>query len=214
MANANNPRGAVPIQRIDGAAWRDSQTVYFVPAANTNALNIGDFVTKVAGSADTGGINGVDLTAAGTNPITGVVVGFVGVCKSGAGMASASFWPLGTAGGQITRPATTAQDYYVLVNDDPETEFIIQENDDYGGVSGTPLPVAAVGKNFAFIHAAGNVYGLSGTMLDTNTVGTGATQQLNVKGFLNATDNTPAALYAKVIVTIVNHTETPHQAGI
>ena len=214
MANANNPKGAIPYQRIDGAVWRDSQTVYFVPAANTNALNIGDFVTKVAASADTGGINAIDLTVAGTNPITGVVVGFVGTCAPGAGLAAASFWPLGTSGGQMHRPATTSLDYYALVNDDPETVFAIQENDDYGGVPGTPVPVAAVGKNFAFIHAAGSVYGFSGTMLDANTVGTGATQQLNLKGFVNDVGNVAGAVFAKCIVTINNHTETPHEAGI
>ena len=157
MANANNPKGAVPYQRIDGAVYRDSKTVYFVPYGNTNALNIGDFVTKVTGSADTGGINGIDLTTAGSgNPITGVIVGFVGNCAAGAGLAAASFWPLTTSGRRITRPASTTRDYYALVDDDPESVFAIQENDDSGGTPGTALPVTAVGKNANFIHAAGN----------------------------------------------------------
>ncbi|MDE2106637.1 MAG: hypothetical protein KGL39_55995, partial [Patescibacteria group bacterium] len=178
MANPNIPRGAIPIQRSGGASWRDSANVYFVPHGNTNALYVGDFVTKVTGSADTGGVNGIDLTAAGANPITGVVVGFVGACKAGAGLNAASFWPLTTSGGTMYRPASTTQDYYALVVDDPLCEFLIQENDDSGGVAGTPLPVTAVGKNANFVHAAGNVYGLSGTMLDANTVGTTNTLQL------------------------------------
>ena len=215
MANNNNPKGAVPYQRIDGAVYRDSKTVYFVPYGNTNALNIGDFVTKVTGSADTGGINGIDLTTAGSgNPITGVIVGFVGNCAAGAGLAAASFWPLTTSGGAITRPASTTRDYYALVDDDPESVFAIQENDDSGGTPGTALPVTAVGKNANFIHAAGSVYGLSGTMLDANAVSTGSTYQLNIKGFVNSVENVAGALYAKVIVTINNHTETPHETGI
>jgi len=215
MANGNNPKGLTPYQRIDGAAYRDSKTVYFIPASYGSAIAIGDAVVKVAASADTGGINAVALAAAGDgDPITGVVIGFVGNCASGSGLAAASFWPLGTSGGQITRPASTARDYYALVDDDPESVFSIQENDDFGGTPGTPLTIASVGKNADIIYAAPNVYGFSGTMLDANTVGTGVTKQLSIKGFVNDVGNTPGALYAKVIVTINNHTETPHEAGI
>lgn len=213
-ANPNTPAGLVPIRRLDGAKWNDSLRKYFVPAAQTNALYVGDAVTKEAASADVNGVNAVDLTASGSNPITGVVCGFLGTCPAGAG-GPISLFGLSGQPGPAYRPATTAADWYVLVNDDPEAEFLIQENDDYGGTPGTPLPVAAVGKNANLIHAAGSPYtGWSGTMLDANTVATTASLQLNIVGFVGEVDNTPGALYAKVSVRINNHTETPHQAGI
>lgn len=214
MANVNAPRGAVPFQRFGAAGFRNSLSLYFVPAANTNALAVGDFVTKKTGAADTAGVPGIDRTVAGANPITGVICAFIGSCAAGAGVAKASFWPLGTVGGVLTRPATTALDFYALVSDDPAQEYVMQENDNSGGVAGTPLPLTAVGKNAAFIYAAANVYGVSGTMLDANVVNTTASTQLSIKGFVVAVDNAPAALFSKVIVTINNHTEAPNVAGI
>lgn len=216
MANSNNPKGATPIARYDGAVWNDSARVYYIPAAVTNAIAVGDFVTKSHALADTGGINAIDLTATGDgNPITGVVVGFAGSCKAGAGVFLSSFWPLTTSGGQASRPATTALDYYVYVNDDPEIQCIIQEDDNSGGTPGTPLPVTAVGLNANFVYAAPSVYGVSKTQLGANTTGTGATKQLSIKGFLQDYGlNVAGATFAKVIVTINNHTEAPNKAGI
>ena len=46
MANPNTPYGLVPITRLDGASWRDNLTMYYVPAAYTNALYVGDPVIK------------------------------------------------------------------------------------------------------------------------------------------------------------------------
>lgn len=210
MANPNTPMGLVPINRLDGASWRDSLTMYVVPAAQTNAIYVGDPVIKKAGSADTSGVNGVDLAAAGsTNKITGVVCGFYGVCA--AGTANPSFFGLSGTPGPAYRPATTSLDYYVLVNDDPEAEFVVQENDS----GGTPLTIASVGKNANLIVGTGSVYtGWSGWMLDSSTAATGATLQVNIKGFLQEADNVPGAAFAKVIVSINLPTETSNSAGI
>jgi len=209
--NQNTPYGLQPVQRLDGAPWVDSLRVYFVPAANTNALYVGDPVLKVAGSADTRGVNGVDIAAAGTAAqITGVVCGFVGTCV--AGTANPSLFGLSGTPGNVYRPASTGLDYYVLVNDDPEAQFYIQENDT--GAT-TPLTVAAVGKNANLIAGAGNVYtGWSGWMLNVTGVGTGATLQLRIIGFAPEPTGNPGGLYGKVIVQINTHTELPHQAGI
>lgn len=215
LANPNSPYGLQPITRLDGATWRNNLTVYFVPAAYTNALYVGDPVLKKAAAADTNGINAVDIAAAGAgNLITGVVCGFYGVCAAGAGKPG-QFFGLSATPGPAYRPASTSLDYYVLVNDDPEAEFIIQENDNSGGVAGTPLPIAAVGKNANLVAGAGSPYtGWSGWMLQANGVAATQNFQLNIKGFLQEADNVPAALYAKVIVSINQHTETPNTAGI
>lgn len=209
MANQNTPYGLQPVQRLDGATWADSLRVYFVPAAQTNALFVGDPVIKVAASADTKGVNGVDLATAGTgNQVTGVVCGFVGSCV--AGTANPSFFGLSGTPGPAYRPASTAMDYYVLVNDDPEAQFYIQEND-----AGAPLTVATVGKNANLVAGAGSVFtGGSGWMLNVTGTGTGATLQLRIIGFAPEPTGVPGAANAKVIVQINNHTELPHQAGI
>src|ERR1700744_189363 len=85
MTNITVAYGLQPVQRLDGAVWNDSLRVYYVPAANTNALFVGDPVLKTAGSADINGIAGVDIAAAGiAAKITGVVCGFLGSCAAGA----------------------------------------------------------------------------------------------------------------------------------
>lgn len=211
MSNQNTPYGLQPVERLDGAVWADSLRVYFVPAANTNALFVGDPVLKVAGSADTKGVNGVDIAAAGTAAkITGVVCGFVGTCV--AGTANPSFFGLSGTPGPSYRPASTAMDYYVLVNDDPEAQFYIQENDT--GAT-TPLAVAAVGKNANLIAGTGSVYtGFSGWQLNVTGTGTGNTLQLRIIGFVPDPLGAAGSQYGKVIVQINTHTELPNSAGI
>lgn len=218
MANPNTPYGLQPIRRLDGATWNDSLTVYQVPAAYGSAMYIGDPVIKVAGSADANGINGINLATAGAgNLITGVICGWAGIgtFNYGAGNNGPSLFGASGSPGNIFRPASTSQVYYALVNDDPEAEFVIQENDNSGGVAGTPLPLAAVGKNANLVAGNGSAYtGWSGWMLQANGVAATQNFQLNIKGFLQEPDNTPAALYAKVIVSINQHTETVNTAGI
>lgn len=212
-SNVNTPYGLVPVQRLDGAEWVNSLRVYFVPAANTHALYVGDPVIKVTGSADTNGVNGVDLASAGSsNKITGVVCGFVGSCT--AGTANPSLFGSSGTPGALFRPASTGLDYYVLVNDDPEAQFYIQENDNSGGVAGTPLPVTAVGKNANLVSGSGSAFtGWSGWMLDANAVATSATNQLRIIGFAPP-PNVAASAFSKVIVQINLHTELPNSAGI
>lgn len=212
QVNTNTPFGLQPVQRLDGAQWVNSLRVYFVPAANTNALYVGDPVLKVAGSADTGGINGVDIAAAGTAAkITGVVCGFVGACTAGAGLTNAGLFAFSGTPGNVFRPAATTQDWYVLVNDDPEAQFMIQENDS----GGTPLTVATVGKNANLVAGAGSVYtGWSGWQLNTTGTGTGATLQVRIIGFAQGPAYVAGAAFGKVIVQINTHTELPNSAGI
>ena len=211
-SNPNVPEGLRPLRRLDGATWGDSLGVYYVPAANTNALYVGDPVLKVAASADVNGVNGVDL-AGTTGKITGVVCGFLGVCAAGNG--NPAFFGLSATPGPAYRPASTALDYYVLVNDDPEVEFLVQADNNYGGVSGTTVPVAAVGKNANLKSGTGSVYtGLSGWQLDSNTIATTSTLQLNIVGFYTDSANLPGNLYAKLIVRLNTATELSGQAGI
>lgn len=212
--NPNTPYGLQPIQRLDGAVWSDRLRVYYVAAAQTNALYVGDPVVKITGSADTGGVNGVDLAAAGsTNRLTGVVCGFKGACASGAGSSAASLFGLPT--GNTYRPATTTQDWYVLVNDDPEAQWLIQADANYGASSGTAMPVTVVGKNINLKSGTGSAFtGWSGWQADSNTTGTGATLQLNIVSFFTDPLNAAVAQFQKLVVRLNISTETNAVAGI
>lgn len=206
MANQTTAYGLQPVQRLDGAVWNDSLRVYFVPAANTNALYVGDPVLKVAGSADTQGVNGVDIAAAGTsNKITGVVCGFLGACT--AGTANPSFFGLSGTPGPAYRPATSALDYYVLVNDDPEAQFYIQAS--------AALAVANVGKNANLLAGTGSAYtGWSGWQMNVSGITTTNTLQLRIIGSTPGPTDVPNATGNKFIVQINTHTELPNSAGI
>lgn len=210
--NPNTPRGLDPYQRLDGARWMNSLRVYYVAAAKTNALFVGDPVIKLNAGADITGVNGVDLATAGTAAqITGVICGFYGVCAAGAGFPAASFFGLSGTPGPAYRPATTALDYYVMVNDDPEAMFSIQSSD----TGGIPTATNLVGLNANLIAGTGSIYtGLSGWRLNPTGAATGATIQLRVIGVDPTAGNTVGLANCKFLVQINDHTELPHQAGI
>ncbi len=208
--NPNTPQGLVPIRRLDGASWNDSLRRYFVPQAQTNALFVGDPVIKITAAADVNGVPAVDLAAAGTNAqITGVVCGFLGTCAAGAG-GPVSFFGLSGTPGPAYRPATSAVDWYVLVNDDPEALFYVQSNDSGG------IPTAAViGRNANLASGTGSAYtGLSGWQMTPVGIATTNTLQLRIIGVLDEVDNVVGLAHCKFTVQINQHTELPHQAGI
>lgn len=212
-SNPNTPFGLQPRKRLDGAAPNFRTRVYFVPAAKTNALYLGDPVTKIAAAADVNGVNAVDLSTAGsTNAVTGVIVGFLGTATAGSGNTPTLF---GLPAGNAYRPASTTLDWYVLVCDDYEAEWEIQADNNYGGVAGTPVPVAAVGKNINLAAGTGSIYtGWSGWYANSNSIGTTAAFQLNIVGLYTDTQNTAGNLYQKLIVRLNNTTEAPASAGI
>jgi hypothetical protein len=190
MANTNTPRGFVPLREAGSGTHSGGVNMYYHPASDATALYIGDPVIK-NGSSDAAGVPGVvRATAAGA--ITGVVQGFV---------------PDGTTNMAGYGAASTA--YYVLVCDDPDAIFEIQED----GVGGN-LAAADIGLNADFIVAAGNAYSKrSGTMLDTSTKATTATLPLKIVS-LSTRPGSEFGAYAKVLVKINNHTEANASAGI
>jgi hypothetical protein len=65
-----------------------------------------------------------------------------------------------------------------------------------------------VGKNANLVSGSGSAYtGLSGWKLAANTIGTGATLQLNIVGFLPEADNVPGSANAKLLVRRSTSTE-------
>jgi hypothetical protein len=190
MANTNVATGFKPLKEAGSGVHSGGLSMYFHPATDGTALYIGDPVIKNS-SADAAGIPGAILATAGA-AITGVVQGFV---------------PDGVVDVAGYGAASTA--YYLLVDDDPDHAFEIQE-DSVGGA----LAATDIGLNADFINAAGNAYTKrSGAMLDTSTKATTATLPLKIIGLVPRPGNDIGAT-AKVIVKINVHTEAQASAGI
>ena len=191
MANVNTPRGLVPARDWRSSEYNGGVNLYCVPAANATAIFIGDPVI-VNGSADADGVpQCIIATAAGGAYISGVCVG----------MAAHPAAPL-LRDSLPYRAASTLR--YILVMDDPEAEFEIQE-DAVGGA----LAAADIGLNADLIAAAGStVYGYSGWMLDTSTKATTNTLQLRILGIVQRPDvefGTSGTANSKVRVKINLH---------
>ena len=149
---------------------------YEVAVANATAIYIGDAVLLI----NTGTV--IRASAGAGNYICGVVLG----CFDSTG-APIAYLPTTTAG-------------YVLVADDPNQQFIVQED----GVT-TPLALEDVGEGVDLIIGSGNTFNnRSGTMIDSNTVGTGATTQLRILAKQERVNNDLGA-YCKWIVMINCH---------
>lgn len=190
MANANAPFGLKPVRGAFSQPYNDGAQPYAKAAADTAVVRYGDPVS-LTGEATADGVPIVTLTTAAgtTNRITGVAVGFRPI--------GATEW-LGYA------PASTA--YEVLVEDNPEAEFFIQEDSDGGAVA-----VASVGLNaqLVFGTATGNN---SAAMLDSSTAATTATHQLRIMGLAQIVNNAQGN-YAIWRVRLNMHTHAPAVAG-
>lgn len=192
MANANIPRGCIPVRYRSGAPYNGACNIYYVPSGYGTAIYRGDPLVTVTDSSDANGVQTVALATAGaTNYITGFCIG----------PASGGDPPVPLlAHSPQYHPASTAG--YVLVADDPEVLFEVQED----GVGGA-MTVGAVGRNADLIAGTGStVTGFSGWMLDSNTQGTGATLQMRIEQAVQRTDNDPTLTLAKWLVCVNLHT--------
>lgn len=189
MANANFASGLKPVRSFARSGFANPLRRYVAPASYATALFPGDPVVKVAAGADaTTGANTINLAAAG-GAVTGVVVGF----EDGPSML------LGYGAASTLR--------YVLVDDDPESLFEVQDN-------GT-LALTSVGLNADLVAGSGNTATrTSGWMVAGSTAAVTATLQVKIIGFQERIDNEFPAANAKVLVKINNHTELAATAGL
>jgi len=203
MANVNRVNGLRPVGYLNGSKYNGAVTEYFIPSSNATATFIGDVVvadgtgdTVAAGGLAKGVRSVVQAAAAGvgTLNVVGVVVGF----KTDPTNLNTPQYRAGSTG------------RYVLVADDPNTIFEVQE-DAVGGALG----VADVGLNADIIVGAGSTAtGASGMQLDTSTKATTATLPLKVIGFSQRQDNEPGNALAKVLVKINTHAAANGIAGV
>jgi len=170
---------------------------YLLPAAQPN-VGQGDIVVKVAGvnTMPIFGYKPGDLmvcnalvAAAGTNPITGVIVGIA---------------PINPFEIVTGNHGMTGRDRVVWVQDSIETEFAVRV--DTGAT-------VVVGQNADINYYPPNMFfGMSGVALG-NSAGT-ATLPLKVIRNLMQVDNDPMAANAEVVVRINNSTNNPASAGV
>lgn len=189
MANPNKPAGLQPVQYLNGSPWSGQARTYYVPSTDTNAYAIGDPVVSVAGG-DSNGVQQVTLATAGAgNPLRGVVVG-----------TGTKEWLMADPSNldSIIVPATKLKAYYLMVVDDPQVLFQIQE-----GNTSTYLTAANIGQNANLFAGTNNGF-VSGWTLNNSGVANTANFQLKIMGLRRTIDNT-FGQYAQWLVRINNH---------
>lgn len=187
MANVNKPSGLAPVCYLNGSQWNGQARCYYIASNNGTAFAIGDPVCS-SGSADTNGVPGVAIGVAGS-AWRGAIVG---IGTSEGLMADPN--NLST----IIIPATKTQAYYVMVADDPNIVFEMQEIS-----GGTQLTADEVGLNANGVAAANNGY-VSGWVIDNSTEAGTSTLNVKLLGLSRKPGNAFGA-YAKWLVSINNH---------
>lgn len=200
MANTNAPSGLTPSCYLNGSMWNGQARMYYIASTDTHAYAIGDPVT-LSGTGDSNGVPGITLATAGSSdPILGSVVGAGGLVYGGPGT-------------NINNPNTTVipgtktTAYYVLVADDPNILFEVQE-----GGAGPTLTASSVTKNVNLLSGTNSGY-LSGWQFDDASVNTTATLQLRLMGLVQRSGNAFGS-YARWLVKINQHSYAPGTAGV
>jgi hypothetical protein len=170
MANADTPFGLKPIRKLGSTPNSGGVTRYYRGTGDANNVFIGDLV-QLGGTGNTAGdaANVVRATAAGGNYMVGVVVG---IENNTSDNLSRTYLPASTEG-------------YLLVADDPDEEFEIQEDSVGGALANTNIS-----QNADFIQGTGStVTGISAVELDSSTADTTNTLQLKILGLVPRADN-------------------------
>lgn len=200
MPNLNAPKGFQPSRYLNGTSWNGQTNVYCIPQADASAYAVGDAVKSAAG----GDANGVQYLqkAAGTDAVRGVIVGVLPVAPN----PSLKGVTLDLTTQLI--PATKAKDYYVMVVDDPNVLFEIQDD----GLSA--LTSTACNKNASFTVAnPSGIAQLSGSVLSTASVATTNTLNLKIMGLVQRDDNV-FGVNAKWVVKFNLHELLGGTAGV
>ncbi|WP_386681842.1 hypothetical protein [Loktanella sp. R86503] len=186
MANGNAPRGLAPVRYLSGAPYNGAVNKYYVAAGDSTAIYPGGLV-KFAGSADSTGIASVTGNVATGDAVVGVMIS---PAIDNVGPTDLTYRPGSTAG-------------YILVCDDPDVLFEIQE-DSVGGA----LAATAVGNvaDLTGFTAGSTFTGSSSMQLDSSTAtATGdGTQDVLIVGAVQRPDNEIGA-NAKWHVRLNNH---------
>lgn len=208
MANINQPFGFQPIATLSAANWSGKVNTYYIPAADTSIMSIGDAVkvttyngTTVLG-ADANGVPQV-VKAAGTDTVRGVIIGFL---LSNPNNVSLQGTILDNT--IINLPATKTRDYYALVCDDPNTLYVIQ-----GDSAGTNQTAQYANMNASFTVTNPTSPSMrSASVLGGATLASNNTLNLRVMGLYQDANNAFGA-YARWVVKFNLHDLTNGATG-
>lgn len=172
MANVIAPHGFTPIR--GNGMYTGQDNIYFIPSTDTNQYNIGDAVKSAVGTEPNGIPSVIKSTGAASEFQRGVIVGVMPV--QAVGVPSLVGVPLALE--VINIPATKTRGYYVMVNDNPNTLYQIQDD----GLN--VLTASATSKNASFTPANNTnaQIQISATVLTTASVAVTATLPLKMRG--------------------------------
>lgn len=164
MANADRPRGFMPIKHLNGSPWNGQTNIYYIFSTYGTAVFPGDIV-KLSGEADARGIPSIELAGADGLPV-GVVVSIVPNPVIGLDY---KYSPASTEG-------------YALIADSPDIIMIAQED-------GT-MTVGETGENTKPTGAAGSTRtGHSQDELNFSEAGSTNTLMLKMLRLYDVEDN-------------------------
>lgn len=205
MANAVGPYGFVPVRYLNGACWTGGGNIYYIPSTDTNQFNVGDAVKTAASGADANGIPAVTKITNGTDTVRGVIIGCLPQTPGNPSLVGTNI--------DLTVqniPATKTRSYYVLVVDDPQVVFQVQDD----GITTANLVAASVGLNASFTVAnPTSPQQNSQTVLLSSSFAT--TQGLNCKILsLAQIPNNSFGAYANWLIKFNQHELQGNTAGI
>lgn len=202
MANFVQPRGFVPSRYRAGNAWTGGTNLYVVQAAEPNQINIGD-VVKSSANGDANGIPAVTKITNGTDTVRGVVVG---VLLAAPNLPSLLGINLDTTVQNI--PATKTRDYYVLVVDDMDVIYDLQDD----GLAA--LTATSCNKNASFtVTNPTSPQQNSASTLTTASVAVTATLNLKMLGLVQIPNNA-YGIYARWAVMFNQHELMGNTLGV
>lgn len=149
MANADAPFGLRPVRYLSGAPYNGAANKYYIPSTDTDAAAYIGSLVKLTGGADAAGVPVVTANVSTGNAVVGVVVGVVPT----------------TADSTTYRANSTSR--YVLVADDPNLLFEVQEDSEGGALAATACGGTAQLTGFISGNAA---TGLSGIEIDSSNL--------------------------------------------
>ncbi len=189
MANPDNPSGLTPVCYMNGAPYNGQAQEFETLAGDSAQIMIGDPV-KLGGSSTSGKATAT-LAAAG-DTVVGVCVGVIPTNRDSTIYRAAS--------------STTT----ILVATDPQILFEVQEDSDGGDIA-----LASIGLNCTLITAAGSTFtGMSGWELDSSTVATTNTLDVQIIRGVDRADNTLVSDNARWLVRLNNHQYVDGTTGV